>query len=51
MARRKTPADDSRRRRPATTPEARENEMIALAHDLAEEQIRAGHASSQVRTT
>lgn len=50
MARRKTSADESRRRRPATTPEARENELIAIAHDLAEEQIRAGHASSQVIT-
>lgn len=50
MGRRKTSVDDSRRRRPATTPEARENELIALAHDLAEDQIRAGHASSQVIT-
>jgi hypothetical protein len=36
--------------RPATTPEGRENEMVSLAHDLAEEQIRAGTASSQVIT-
>ena len=35
-------------RKPATTPEARENEMISLATDLAEEQIREGSASSQV---
>lgn len=50
MARRRVSEDDARRRKPATTPEARENEMIALAHDLAEEQIRRGHASSQVIT-
>lgn len=38
------------RRKPATTPEGRENEMVSLAHDLAEEQIRNGTASSQVIT-
>lgn len=36
------------KRRPATTPEARENQMVALAHDLAEKQLRDGTASSQV---
>ena len=36
--------------RPATTPEERENQMIALAVDLAEEQLRSGTASSQVIT-
>ena len=36
--------------RPATTPEGRENQMVSLAHDLAEEQIRNGTASSQVIT-
>lgn len=50
MARRKASEANARRRKPATTPEARENEMVALAHDLAEEQIRNGHASSQVIT-
>lgn len=50
MARQK-PAEDSRRpRRPATSPEARENELVSLAHDLAEKQIRQGDASSQVIT-
>jgi hypothetical protein len=39
-----------RRRRPATTPEARENQMIALAVDLAEKQLAEGTASSQVIT-
>jgi len=34
----------------ATTAEKRENELIALAVDLAEEQLRAGTASSQVIT-
>ena len=33
---------------PATTPEARENQLIAAAVDLAEKQIREGTASSQV---
>lgn len=39
-----------RKRRPATTPEARENQMIALAIDLAEKQLIEGTASSQVIT-
>lgn len=34
--------------RPALTPEARENQLIALAVDLAEQQLRDGTASSQV---
>jgi hypothetical protein len=37
-----------RRRAPATTPEARENQLIALAVDLAEKQLLKGTASSQV---
>lgn len=37
-------------RPPATTPEARENQLIANAYDLAERQIREGKASSQVIT-
>ena len=36
--------------RPALTPEARENQMVALAVDLAEKQLREGTASSQVIT-
>lgn len=36
--------------RPALSPEARENQMIALAVDLAEQQLRDGTASSQVIT-
>ena len=36
--------------RPALTPEAREQQLIALATDLAEEQLRNGTASAQVIT-
>jgi hypothetical protein len=36
--------------RPALTPEARENQLISLATDLAEQQLRDGTASSQVIT-
>lgn len=39
-----------RRRPPATTPEARENQLITLAVDLAERQLADGTASSQVMT-
>jgi hypothetical protein len=39
-----------KRRPPATTPEARENQLITLAVDLAEEQLANGTASSQVIT-
>lgn len=38
------------RGKPATTPEDRENQLISQATDLAEKQIRAGTASSQVIT-
>src|SRR5215471_18060146 len=38
------------RTRPATTPEQSENRMIALAVEAAEQQMRAGTASSQVIT-
>lgn len=40
----------SRKIRPALTPEARENQMISLAVDLAERQLQEGTASSQVIT-
>lgn len=40
----------SRRQRPASTPEARENQLIARAVDLAERQLIEGTASSQVIT-
>lgn len=51
MARRKTNDTESTRKvRPALTPEARENQMIAYAVDLAEQQLLDGTASSQVIT-
>lgn len=40
----------TKKSRPALTPEARENQLISLAIDLAEQQIREGTASSQVIT-
>lgn len=42
--------DSAPKRRPAKTPEARENQLIALAVDLAEKQIKEGTVSSQVLT-
>lgn len=38
------------KRRPAVTLDARENQMISLAVDLAEKQLREGTASAQVVT-
>ena len=46
----KTSSGRKRASRPAMSPEARENQMIALAVDLAEQQLRDGTASSQVIT-
>jgi phage repressor protein C with HTH and peptisase S24 domain len=43
-------SDDRPRSRPATTPEAREQQLIASAIGLAEKQIRDGSASAQVIT-
>lgn len=40
----------ARKMRPARSPEARENQMISLAIDLAEKQLMEGTASSQVIT-
>lgn len=45
-----TSSDSSRKMRPALSPEARENQMISLAMDLAEQQLRDGTASSQLIT-
>lgn len=36
--------------RPALTPESRSNQLVSLAYDLAERQLREGTASSQVIT-
>lgn len=43
-------ASSTRKMRPALSPEARENQMISLAMDLAEQQLRDGTASSQLIT-
>lgn len=49
-ARKVIPSDDVRKPRPALTPEARENQLISLAVDLAERQLIEGTASAQVIT-
>lgn len=46
----KTSTSSAKRGRPALSPEARENQCISLAMDLAEQQLRDGTASSQVIT-
>lgn len=46
----KDPTKFDRKIRPALTPEARENQLIALAIDRAEQQLLDGTASSQVIT-
>lgn len=45
-----TTSNPSRKMRPALTPEARENQLIALAVDLVEQRLREGTASSQETT-
>ena len=50
MPKKKEPKELHRRSRPALTPEARENQLIALAIDRAEQQLLDGTASSQVIT-
>lgn len=46
----KSRSNPTQKMRPALTPEARENQCISLAMDLAEQQLRDGTASSQVIT-
>lgn len=46
----KKSSETKRKMRPALSPEARENQLIALAVDLAEKQLMEGTASSQVIT-
>lgn len=41
---------ERRHRRPATTEQERENQLVSLAMDLAEKQLTEGTASSQVIT-
>lgn len=43
-------SSSSRKMRPALTPEARENQLIALATDLVEQRLIDGTASSQETT-
>ena len=50
MAKVKGSVGESKPMRPALTPEARENQLISLAVDLAEKQLQEGTASSQVIT-
>lgn len=40
----------SKRRRPALSPEARENQLVAYAYDLVEQRLLDGTASSQETT-
>lgn len=46
----KEPRKSRKVRQPARTPEARENQLILMATELAEEQLANGTASSQVIT-
>lgn len=50
MGRRKKSEIEPKLSRPASNPELRENQLISLAVDLAEKQLREGTASSQVIT-
>lgn len=45
---RRSSIPDKPRRPPATTPEGRENQLVSLAIELAEKQLREGTASAQV---
>jgi hypothetical protein len=45
---RKTSEPDKPRRPPAKTPEGREKQLVSMAVDLAEKQLREGTASAQV---
>jgi len=44
------PLSETSRRRAATTPEARESQLISMAERLAEQQMQDGTASAQVIT-
>lgn len=50
MAERRKVNNNQQELRPATTPEARENQLISLAIDLVEERLRNGTATSQETT-
>lgn len=49
VAKRETAGNSKPRRRPATTPEAREQQLGSYAYDLAEKQLLDGTASAQVQ--
>jgi hypothetical protein len=46
----KRDSNPASRRPPATTPQGRENQVVAIAYDVAERQLLSGTASSQVIT-
>lgn len=48
VRRQRSEEPEPNKRRPATTPDARERQLVALAVDLAEKQLRDGTASAQV---
>lgn len=50
VRRQTTGSPEKSRRRPATTPEARESQLVSLAEKLAERQMLNGSASAQVIT-
>lgn len=50
MAKSKSNGGTKPRRRPALTPEARENQLISMAYDLVEQRLLDGTASSQETT-
>lgn len=51
MAKVKSPSSAPKAKmRPALSPEARENQLIAMAYDLVEQRLRDGTASSQETT-
>lgn len=50
MAKTRGEVSSDERERPAMSPESRENQLISLAVDLAEKQLRDGSASAQVIT-
>ena len=50
MKRKPTIINNEKKRRPALSPEARENQLISLAVDLVEQRLLDGSASSQETT-
>ena len=50
MAKRKPTSGTTHKSRPALTPEARENQLIAKAYDLVEQRLDDGTATSQETT-